>query len=56
MTTATTELLERLTSWSEEDIRKLTTVACQIEALRDGEFETYSRELPVIDAADRARV
>jgi hypothetical protein len=56
MALSTRELLEHLASWSEEDIRKLTTVVCQIEAWRNDEVDTYSRELPVIEATDRARV
>ena len=44
-------LLERVTSWPEEDIQKLEEAAREIEAWRRGEYQPSDEELRAIDEA-----
>jgi hypothetical protein len=44
-------ILERIASWSEEDIAKLDEAARQIEARRNGEYNASDDELRAIDEA-----
>ncbi len=45
------QLLERVASWPEEDIRKLEEAAREIEAWRRGEYHASDEELRAIDEA-----
>jgi hypothetical protein len=51
MTRAAQKLLERVASWSDEDIAKLDEAAREIEALRTGEYLATEDELRAIDEA-----
>jgi len=44
-------LLERVSSWPEEDIEKLEEAARAIEAWRSGEYHATEEELQAIDEA-----
>jgi ferric-dicitrate binding protein FerR (iron transport regulator) len=49
--TKAAQLLERVSSWPEEDIEKLEEDARQIEAWRKGEYHATDEELRAIDEA-----
>jgi hypothetical protein len=51
MTMTAKQLLERISSWPEEDIEKLEEAARQIEAWRSGEYRATNEELRAIDEA-----
>ncbi len=51
MTATAKRLLERVSSWPEEDIEKLEEAAREIEALRSGEYHAGEDELRAIDEA-----
>jgi len=51
MTATAKRLLERVSSWPEEDIEKLEEAAREIEALRSGEYYAGEDELRAIDEA-----
>ena len=49
MSKSAQQLLERVASWPEEDIRKLEEAAREIEAWRRGEYHASTEELRAID-------
>jgi transcription elongation GreA/GreB family factor len=49
--TKAAKLLERISSWPNEDIEKLEEAARQIEAWRNGEYHATNEELHAIDEA-----
>jgi len=51
MTNKAKHLLERVSSWPEEDVEKLEEAARQIEAWRSGEYQASDVELSAIDEA-----
>ena len=51
MIAAAKNLLERLASWPQEDVKKLDEVAREIEAQRTGMYHATAEELQMIDEA-----
>jgi len=51
MSKSVQQLLERVASWPEEDIRKLEEAAREIEAWRRGDYHASVEELRAIDEA-----
>ena len=56
MTAATKNLLERLASWPQEDVKKLDEVAREIEAQRTGVYHATPEELRALDEAERSGI
>jgi len=56
MMAATKNLLERLASWPQEDVKKLDEVAREIEAQRTGVYHATAEELKALDEAERSGV
>ena len=50
------KVLERISSWPEEDQDELAEVAAEIEARRSGVYRATAEELKAIDEADRSSV
>ena len=51
MTPAVKKLLDRVTSWPDDDVERLEDAARMIEAWRNGEYQASDDELQAIDEA-----
>lgn len=56
MSPSTKSLIDRLTSWPDEDVAELEEAAREIEARRTGVYHATPDELKAIDDADRSGV